>query len=228
MLILLTLVGMGVLFGVGFGLGQLLLSGDSSTASGGSSAAPSGAASPTAQPCVTVQATPSSVPASNITVDVLNSGAPAGSAKTASEQLGAAGFLIGNVANGQSTQTGSPAVVRYGTGGVDKARTVAAWINGNAAMEEDPSLGGSVQLVLLPAYSGIASSDAAQAKLSQPVPVASGPGCSPSAAAASGAASASASSDATSGSGQQGNGTSDQGSTTDSGQGTQGTTQNNQ
>ena len=76
-LILLTLVGMGVLFGVGFGLGQLLLSGDSSTASGGSSGGSSSAvASPSTQPCVTVQATPSPVPASDITVDVLNSGAP--------------------------------------------------------------------------------------------------------------------------------------------------------
>ena len=152
-----------------------------------------------------------------------------GSAKTASEQLGAAGFLIGNVANGQSTQTGSPAVVRYGTGGVDKARTVAAWVNGNAAVEEDPTLGGSIQLLLLPAYSGIATSDAAQAKLSQPVPVASGPGCSPSATAPASepAASPQASSEATSGTGQQGGGTSDQGATTDSGQGTQGSTQGN-
>ncbi|MFI0433399.1 MAG: LytR C-terminal domain-containing protein [Candidatus Nanopelagicales bacterium] len=220
-LILLTLVGMGVLFGVGFGLGQLLLSGDSSTASGGGTA--SAAASPSAQPCVTVQATPSSIPTSDITVDVLNSGAAAGSAKTAAEQLGAAGFVIGNVANGQSSQTGSPALVRYGPGGVDKARTVAAWVNGDAAMEEDATLGGSVQLVLLPAYSGIAGSEAAQAKLSQPVPVASGPGCAPSAqpAASAPAASQQPAAEASSGAGDQSATTSGQSAGADSGQGTQ-------
>lgn len=181
-LILVTILGMGVLFGIGYGLGQYFRS-DSSSSAGGD-----GGNNP--QPCVTVTVTPSAMPPSAVTVSVLNATAPPGSAATTSEALQGAGFVIGTVANGTTDVTGVPAVIRYPAGSEAQAKTLQAYINGETKLQESADAGG-VELVLIQQFGGVADAATAQGKLSQPTPSPSGPGCSPTAAAPATSASAS-------------------------------------
>lgn len=175
-LILITILGMGVLFGIGYGLGQFFRSDSGSSASGGDSP----------EPCVTVTVTPSAMPPSQVTVSVLNATAPPGSAASTAEALQGAGFVIGTVANGTTDVTGVPAVIRYPAGSEAQAKTVQAYINGETKLQESPDSGG-VELVLIQQFGGVADATTAQGKLSQPTPSPSGPGCSPTAAPASSA-----------------------------------------
>jgi hypothetical protein len=80
---------------------------------------------------------------------VLNGTATSGLAASVADLLRAEGFGVGDVGNEQGTVNAT--VVRYGPGGEDKARTVAAAVPG-AEMEPSDAIGDAVQLVLGPGY----------------------------------------------------------------------------
>jgi LCP family protein required for cell wall assembly len=97
-----------------------------------------------------------------ITVDVLNSSAVRGLAKSVSEQLTEQGFLQGTVGNSPVRAT---SVVRYATGGEDTARLVADALGG-LPVEQDAGLSaGTVQVYLGKDYSGAARPRIAGASL---------------------------------------------------------------
>ncbi len=172
-MILITLVGMAVLFGVGFGIGQFFQSDSTTSADGGNEAEP--------EACVTVNVTPTPLPPDQIQVTVLNATAPAGSAASAAETLAGAGFQIATVGNGTTDVTTAPAVIRYGPTSAEAAKTLEAYLAGAAEMQESPDVV-ALELVLVSQFEGLVDSATAQAELTQPVPSASGPGCTPPAA----------------------------------------------
>ncbi|MDQ1249337.1 MAG: LytR family transcriptional regulator [Actinomycetota bacterium] len=165
-LILITILGMGVLFGIGYGLGQFFRS-DTGTAAGGDEPAP----------CVTVQVTPTPVAPDQVPVRVLNAGAPPGSAASTSEALAGVGFQIAGVGNGTTDVTTTPVVIRYGPTSAAAAKTLQAYLVSEATLQESPDLQNEVEMILVSGFEGVADPAAAQAKLSAPSPVASGPGC---------------------------------------------------
>lgn len=167
-LILITILGMGVLFGIGYGLGQFFRS-DTGTAAGSGGDEPA--------PCVTVQVTPTPIPPEQVPVRVLNAGAPPGSAASTSEALAGVGFQIAGVGNGTTDVTTTPAVIRYGPTAVAAAQTLQAYLVSGATMQEAPDLQNEVELILVSGFEGVADPAAAQAKLTAPTPSASGPGC---------------------------------------------------
>ncbi|WP_432561928.1 LCP family protein [Kineococcus sp. SYSU DK003] len=97
-------------------------------------------ASATADPSTSSQLL---VAPSSISVQVLNVGAPAGTAGTVAQQLADVGFLGGGTGDGQATDPGADVLVRYGTDRADSANTVAAAFGG-AETRLDPSLGRNV------------------------------------------------------------------------------------
>ncbi len=167
--VLLTLLGMLVLFGLGFGLGQLFRS--DKAASGGGTTEPSAAA------CATVEVTPVAVAPSEVTVDVLNTGAAAGTATKTGARLEAAGFKIGSVGNDTTSDTTSGAIIRYGATGEAAANTLRGWILGNVKMELVERTDSKVTLLLQDGFGGVATEAEAQAALTKPSPSLSGPGC---------------------------------------------------
>jgi hypothetical protein len=172
-MILITLVGMAVLFGVGFGIGQFFQADSSTSADASAEAEP--------EACVTVNVTPTPLPPDQIQVTVLNATAPPGSAASTAETLAGAGFQIATVGNGTTDVTTAPAVIRYGPTSADAAKTLAAYLAGAAEMQESPDVV-ALELVLVGPFEGVVDSATAQAELTQPVPTASGPGCAPPAA----------------------------------------------
>jgi hypothetical protein len=167
--ILLTLLGMLVLFGLGFGIGTLFRS-DKSASGGGDS-------QPTAAACATVEVTPAAVAPAEVTVDVLNTGAAAGTATKTGARLEAAGFKVGAVGNDTTSDTTSGAIIRYGATGETAANTLRGWILGNVKMELVERADSKVTLLLQDGFGGVATESEAQAALAKPSPSLSGPGC---------------------------------------------------
>lgn len=163
--VLLTLLGMLVLFGVGFTVGRALTGGD--IGGGGS-------------PCVTVSAVPAYLPPGDVAVKVLNSGAPTGSAAKAGAALGAQGFQVVTVGNSSSSSAAQGALVRYGPTGQMAAETLRQSLAGDVVLEQAPELeGNTVELLLRPQFAGVLSPQEADANRARPVPSASG-SCAPS------------------------------------------------
>lgn len=79
----------------------------------------------------------------DIRVQVLNVGAPSGTAATVANQLTAVGFTTAGTGDGPATTPGTPVLVRYGSDHADAAATVAAALGG-AKTQLDPSLGRAV------------------------------------------------------------------------------------
>ncbi len=166
--ILLTLLGMLVLFGLGFGLGQLFR---------GDKASSETSAGPSPEPCVTVEVTPASEQPSAVNVDVLNTGAPAGTATKTGASLKSAGFNVGNVGNDTTSATAKGAIIRYGQGGESAANTLKAYLLGDVTLEKVERSGTGVTLLLQDGFGGVASDDEAKAALAKPSPSTSGAGC---------------------------------------------------
>ena len=80
---------------------------------------------------------------SAVSVEVLNVGAPAGTAATLADQLAGVGFVGAGTGDGEATDASADVLVRYGTGRADAANTVAAALGG-ARTKLDASLGRSV------------------------------------------------------------------------------------
>ncbi|MCB0915664.1 MAG: LytR C-terminal domain-containing protein [Actinobacteria bacterium] len=168
-MILITLVGMAVLFGVGYGIGQFFQSSSSGTAADGDTEP---------ETCVTVNVTPTPLPPDQIQVTVLNASAPAGSAASTAETLGGVGFQIADVGNGSTDVTTAPAVIRYGPTSAEAAKTLNAYLAGATEMQEAADVVG-LELILVGPFEGVVDPATAQAELTVPIPSASGPGCTP-------------------------------------------------
>ena len=107
---------------------------------------------PTAPPTAAPTTDPSTsstltVAPSQVTVQVLNVGAPAGTAATAATALAAQGFATTGTGDGTATASGTPVLVRYGSGRADSAATVAAAFPG-AVLRQDAGLGRAVVVEL--------------------------------------------------------------------------------
>ena len=164
---LLTFLGMLVLFGVGFTVGRALTGGD---VGGGGGAAP----------CVTVSAVPAYLPPADVQVKVLNAGAPTGTAAKAGAALGAQGFTVVTVGNSSTASAAQGAVVRYGPTGQMAAETLRQSLGGDVVLEPAAELeGNTVELLLRPQFAGVLSPQEAEANRARPVPSVSG-SCSPS------------------------------------------------
>ncbi|WP_432519575.1 LCP family protein [Kineococcus sp. SYSU DK006] len=103
---------------------------------------------PSATPTATPTGDPSAssellVAPSDISVRVLNVGAPAGTASTVADQLAGVGFAVAGTGDGPATAPGTGVLVRHGTDRADSARTVAAALGG-ATIQEDATLGRSI------------------------------------------------------------------------------------
>ncbi|MFB9377187.1 LCP family protein [Kineococcus gynurae] len=83
----------------------------------------------------------------DVSVRVLNTGAPAGTAGAAATALRAQGFTIAGTGDGDALRPAAAAVVRYGSAKADSAATVAAALGG-ADLVEDDSLGSTVVVEL--------------------------------------------------------------------------------
>ena len=164
--VVLTLIGMVVVFGFGYAIGQMFTSGGT-----GDAAKP--------VPCTTVSAVPAYLPPADVSVKVLNASAPAGTAAKTGTALGALGFTIATVGNGTTTNPTQGAVIRYGPAtGLLAAQTLQAYILGETALEPAPDLAGNtVELILQAQFGGVASAEQAQANLTKPVPSTSPAGC---------------------------------------------------
>ncbi|ABS01522.1 LCP family protein required for cell wall assembly [Kineococcus radiotolerans] len=106
----------------------------------------------TAGPAATPSPSASSDPAASsqllvapsaVQVQVLNVGAPAGTAATVADQLAGVGFVEAGTGDGEATEPGAGVLVRHGTGQADSANTVAAALGG-ARTRLDASLGRTV------------------------------------------------------------------------------------
>ncbi len=97
-------------------------------------------------------AAPLVVPPRAVRVQVLNAAGTAGLGRTVADDLTARGFTVVGAPGNEGTGAAAT-VVRYGPTRTDSARTLAAAVPG-ATLQADPSLGGTVQLVVGSSYTG--------------------------------------------------------------------------
>ncbi len=79
----------------------------------------------------------------DVSVRVLNTGAPAGTASAVADALAGVGFAVAGVGDGEASDPSVPVLVRHGADRADSAQTVAAAFGG-AVTRVDESLGGTV------------------------------------------------------------------------------------
>lgn len=121
---------------------------------------PGTASTPTPAPTAEPIATPPSAQApevltvapQQITVNVYNGVGTRGLATDGAAALAAQGFVVGEVENQVTGATES--VVRYAPGQLEAARTVAAAV-ANSVLQEGPTAGGGIDLVLGSSFSGV-------------------------------------------------------------------------
>ncbi len=171
LLIVLIVVGVLVVVGVGYGLLSLVRGSGDPEASEEPVSLPS--------PCVTTMVTPAEVlpkPA-KVTVNVYNATETSGLARKTANAIEKRGFKIGDVAN---DPVGKPITgvgqLRYGPKGAEEAQLVLLYVPGAELVELDRK-GRKVDLAVGDAFTGLAPQPEVDAALTQPSPVASGPGC---------------------------------------------------
>jgi LCP family protein required for cell wall assembly len=107
------------------------------------------------------------VPPSAITVRVLNGTGETGIAHRVAAQLAAEGFKA--TAGNASTRGYATTVVRYGNARNDSSRTVAAAVKGSTR-ELDPSLAGTVQLIIGSNFGGVVPVKVSPPRAAEPTP----------------------------------------------------------
>ena len=103
---------------------------------------------PAATPTATATGDPATtsellVAPADVSVEVLNVGAPAGTAGAVAQSLAGVGFAVAGTGDGPATRPGTAVLVRYGTDRADSANTVAAALGG-APTQLDAALGRSI------------------------------------------------------------------------------------
>jgi len=171
LVILLIVVAAMVVVGVGYGLVSLLRSSSDAEAGVDPTALPT--------PCVTTMVTPAETlpkPA-KVRVNVYNATDTSGLASKTASAIEKRGFKIGEVAN---DPVGAPITgvgeLRYGPKGAEEAQLVLLYVPGAELVELDRK-GRKVDFAIGDAFTGLAPQPEVQALLTQPSPVASGPGC---------------------------------------------------
>jgi hypothetical protein len=176
--IVLVIVGMAVLFGVGFGIATLLKGGDGSLPPEESIEDASGV---TAEPlpCETILITPAEVlpRTARVTVNVFNSTPTAGLAAETAQILTARGFVLNKIANDPLGEV-LPGVgeIRYGAKGAPGAQLLTYYFPG-AVLVDDGRNGKRVDVSLGRGFVEIPSDAEVAAALAAPSPSPSGPGC---------------------------------------------------
>jgi hypothetical protein len=171
LVILLIVVAVAVVIGVGYGLVSLLRGSDDAVAGDDPTAVPS--------PCVTTFVTPAETlpkPA-KVRVNVYNATETSGLASKTARAIEKRGFKVGEVAN---DPVGKPIAgvgqLRFGPKGAEEAQLVLVYVPGAELVELDRK-GRKVDFAIGDAFTGLAPQPEVRALLTQPSPVASGPGC---------------------------------------------------
>ena len=162
-------VGMVLLFALGFGASRLL--------NGRSTSTPDAGPSPT--PCTTTTVVPGDkLPQpSAVSVNVYNSTDRVGLARSTATALGQRGFTIGKIANDPLGEVISgTGQVRYGPAGAQSAALLAIYVP-KVELVKDDRKGKTVDLALGEAYTALATPAQVTAALTKPSPVVSPPGC---------------------------------------------------
>lgn len=170
-LILLGLLGLAMLFGIGYAIGQAFTGGTSVETADGTEVELS-------KDCEIVDVVPNYPPPSDITVLVLNAGSPPGSATTTGQELTSLGFVVSGIDDG-STDATTPSVIQHGPEARMAVQTLKAYLQGEVTLQEFPDAGNNVTLLLREGFPGVATAEQAQAILNTPVPTPTGPGCTP-------------------------------------------------
>ena len=183
LIVLIVILGMAVLFGIGFGA-SLLIRGDGTPQADATPGA-SAIASAAPLPCETTLVTPAEVlPATGkVTVNVLNSTKRQGLARDTADVLTARGMKVKEVANasGEGVVRGV-AELRYGSKGQRAARLLEFYFPGAKLVPtERPTK--VVDIVLGREFEKVLGEAQVAAALASPSPSASGPGCAPASAA---------------------------------------------
>ena len=169
-LILLGLLGLAMLFGIGYAVGQAF--------TGGGSTDSAGSAVDLSKDCEIVDTVPDYPPPSDVTVLVLNAGSPPGSATATGQELTSFGFVVSAIGDG-STEATTPTVIQHGPEARMAVQTLKAYLQGEVTLQEFPDAGNNVTLLLREGFPGVATAAEAEAILNTPVPTPTGPGCTP-------------------------------------------------
>ncbi len=171
LLILLIVVAVLVVAAVGYGLISLFRGSGDAAAGETPTALPS--------PCVTTMVTPQDVlpKAAKVTVNVYNATDTSGLASKTATAIEKRGFKVGEVAN---DPVGKPITgvgqLRFGPKGAEEAQLVLLYVPGAELVELDRK-GRKVDLAVGEGFTALAPQPEVDALLTQPSPVASGPGC---------------------------------------------------
>jgi LytR cell envelope-related transcriptional attenuator len=176
--IVLVIVGMAVLFGVGFGIATLLKGGDGSLPPEESIGDAAGVTTEPL-PCETILVTPAEVlpRTARVAVNVFNSTQTAGLAGDTAETLKVRGFTINKVANDPGGKV-LPGVgeIRFGAKGAAGAQLLTYYFPG-AVLVDDGRNGKRVDVSLGSGFVEIPTDAEVAAALAAPSPSPSGPGC---------------------------------------------------
>ena len=176
--VVLVIVGMAVLFGVGFGIATLLKGGDGSLPP---EETIEDAAGVTTEPlpCETILVTPAEVlpRTARVTVNVFNSTPTPGLAAETAQILTARGFRVNKITNDPLGEV-LPGVgeIRYGAKGASGAELLTYYFPG-AVLVDDGRNGKRVDVSLGRGFVEIPSDAEVAAALAAPSPSPSGPGC---------------------------------------------------
>ncbi|TFV53194.1 LytR C-terminal domain-containing protein [Blastococcus sp. TF02A_35] len=109
--------------------------------------------------CAEAEEAPPALDPGTVSVRIFNATDEAGLAQRVSDQLGARGFTIGEVANDSSErEVQGVGEVRYGSRGRDQARFLGAYAPG-VELHQDTRATSEVDLVLGPEFTGLAAEE---------------------------------------------------------------------
>ena len=184
LIVLVVILGMALLFGIGFAASLLIRgSGTPEAAIVPSASAPASAAP---LPCETTLVTPAEVlpTTGKVTVNVLNSTKRQGLARDTANVLTARGMKVKKVGNAsEDGVVEGVAELRYGPKGEKAARLLAYYFPGAVLVPIERKTK-AVDVVLGTDFEKVLGEAEVAAALASPSPSASGPGCAPSAPAA--------------------------------------------
>lgn len=173
-IIAMVVVGMVVLFGIGFGVSLLVRGSAAPEADVTATTAPSVAP----LPCETTMITPAEVlpVTGRVTVNVLNSTKRAGLARDTANVLSARGMKVKKVGNADEAVFDGVAQLRYGPKGEKAAQLLSYYFPGAELVPIDRAKK-VVDVVLGKQFEQVAGEAEIAAELASPSPSASGPGC---------------------------------------------------
>lgn len=180
LIVLLSIVGVLVLFSAGFAV-ALLTGSDERPTVVADAAAPTASDAPLIEPepCETTLIAAAEVlpRPDSVVVNVFNSTNRGGLAGTTAQELGLRGFRINKVENDPlGVSLRGVGEIRYGTKGVDNAKLLQFYFP-EAVLVEDDRTGPRVDIALGRGFESLEDEGVVAATLASPSPSLSGPGC---------------------------------------------------